>query len=108
MLKVEKRKTNYRYQYQIPRWVFVCLFCFQSPSKFKISNVSFKNIRGTSSTMEAVKLICSKIVPCQQVVVADIDLIYKGPGGSATSTCVNVKPTITGKQNPPACTIKQY
>ncbi|KAK4596860.1 hypothetical protein RGQ29_014762 [Quercus rubra] len=80
----------------------------KSPSKFKISNVSFKNIRGTSSTMEAVKLICSKIVPCQQVVVADIDLIYKGPGGSATSTCVNVKPTISGKQNPPACTIKQY
>uniref|UniRef100_A0A7N2L8L5 Polygalacturonase n=1 Tax=Quercus lobata TaxID=97700 RepID=A0A7N2L8L5_QUELO len=79
----------------------------KSPSKVKISNVSFKNIRGTSSTKEAMKLICSKSVPCQQVAVAGIDLVYKGEGGSATSTCVNVKPTVSGKQNPPACTSKQ-
>ena len=81
------------------------LFCFQSPSKVKISNVGFKDIRGTSSTQEAVKFICSKSVPCQQVVVADIDLTYKG-SGSATSTCVNVRPAVSGKQNPSACTKK--
>ena len=79
------------------------LLCFQSPSKVKISNVSFKDIRGTSSTQEAVKFICSKSVPCQQVVVTNIDLTYK-EGGSTTSTCVNVQPTASGKQNPPACT----
>ena len=79
------------------------LFCFQSPSKVKISNVSFKDIRGTSSTQEAVKFTCSKSVPCQQVVVTNIDLTYK-EGGSTTSNCVNVQPTASGKQNPPACT----
>nr|XP_023922541.1 exopolygalacturonase-like [Quercus suber] len=79
----------------------------KSPSKVKISNVSFKNIRGTSATKEAVKLICSNSVPCQLVVVAYIDLVYKEAGGSATSTCVNVKPTVLGKQNPCACTNKQ-
>ncbi|XP_030967863.1 exopolygalacturonase-like [Quercus lobata] len=78
----------------------------QSPSKVKISNVSFKKIRGTSSTKEAVNLICSKSVPCQQVVLSEIDLAYKGGGGSATSTCTNVQPAISGKQNPPACTKK--
>ncbi|KAK4595038.1 hypothetical protein RGQ29_018687 [Quercus rubra] len=77
----------------------------ESPSKVKISNVSFKNITGTSSTLEAVKLVCSKSVPCQQVVVADIDLAYKG-SGSTTSTCVNVQPAVSGKQNPPICTKK--
>nr|POE81782.1 exopolygalacturonase [Quercus suber] len=78
----------------------------ESPSKVKINNVSFKKIRGTSSTKEAMNLICSKSVPCQQVVLSDIDLTYKGGGGSATSTCVNVQPTVSGKQNPPACTNK--
>ena len=82
------------------------LFCFQSPSKVKISNVSFKKIRGTSSTKEAVNLICSKNVPCQQVLLSDIDLAYKGSGGSATSTCTNVQPAVSGKLNPPTCTNK--
>ncbi|KAL0005014.1 hypothetical protein SO802_012575 [Lithocarpus litseifolius] len=78
----------------------------QSPSKVKISNISFKKIRGTSSTKEAVNLICSKSVPCQQVVLSDIDLTYKGGGGSATSTCANFQPAVSGKQNPPSCTNK--
>ncbi|KAK7848277.1 exopolygalacturonase [Quercus suber] len=89
-------ENNYHYKYRD-----------DSPLKVKISNVSFKNIRGTSSTKEALKLICSNSVPCQQVMVVDIDLVYKGVGGSATSTCVNVKPTVLGKKNPLASTIKQ-
>ena len=86
---------------------FLCLFVlFQSPSKVKISNVSFKKIRGTSSTKEAAKIICSKSVLRQQVVLFDIDLAYKGGGGSTTSSCANVKPAVSGKQNPLACTNK--
>ena len=79
---------------------------FSVPSKVKINNVSFKKISGTSSTKEAVNLICSKSVPCQQVVLSDIDLEYKGGGGSAASTCTNVQPAVSGKLNPPACTNK--
>ncbi|KAL0005040.1 hypothetical protein SO802_012601 [Lithocarpus litseifolius] len=45
----------------------------------------------------------NKSAPCQQVVLSDIDLAYKGGEGSTTSTCTNVQPTVSGKQNPPTC-----
>ena len=41
--------------------------CFQSPSRIKLSNVSFRNIRGTTSTQVVVKLVCDQGVPCQDV-----------------------------------------
>lgn len=78
----------------------------QIPSKIKVSNVSFKNIRGTSRTKDAVQIICSKALPCQNVRLRDIDLRYIGKDGPATSLCVNVNPLIGGYQNPRACSLK--
>ncbi|KAF1863730.1 hypothetical protein Lal_00030820 [Lupinus albus] len=45
-----------------------------APSKVKISNVSFKNINGTSATKEGVILICSKSIPCEGVELNEIKL----------------------------------
>ncbi|KAK2654411.1 hypothetical protein Ddye_014267 [Dipteronia dyeriana] len=74
------------------------------PSKVKISNVSFKNIRGTSATPVAVKLDCSSGIPCQGVEVADIDLTYTGKEASAAlSECSHVHPKIYGKHSLPIC-----
>lgn len=75
----------------------------QVSSNIKISKVSFKNIRGTSATAVAVKLVCSKSIPCEDVEVADIDLTYSGSEGPITSQCANVKPILSGKQNPQTC-----
>ncbi|XVF20717.1 hypothetical protein REPUB_Repub12eG0027200 [Reevesia pubescens] len=73
------------------------------PSHIKLSNINFKNIHGTSSTKEAIKIMCSNGSPCEGVELADIDLTYKGPKGPAISQCLNVSPKLTGKLNPYIC-----
>ncbi|OAY41283.2 hypothetical protein MANES_09G077438v8 [Manihot esculenta] len=69
----------------------------KEPSKVKISDVSFKNIKGTSATALTVQLICSSGIPCEKVELANIDLTYSGPEDPAKSECIDVKPTIVGK-----------
>lgn len=66
--------------------------------------MSFTKIRGTSATQVAVKIACSSGVPCADVTIGDIELTYSGKEGPATSVCENVKPILSGKQNPAACT----
>ncbi|KAM7270593.1 hypothetical protein ACFE04_030351 [Oxalis oulophora] len=75
----------------------------KKPSLVKIGKVSFKNIRGTSTTANVLSLVCSPNNPCQGVEVADIDLAYSGPEGPAVSTCANVKPVLSGKLVPAVC-----
>ncbi|PPR96746.1 hypothetical protein GOBAR_AA23922 [Gossypium barbadense] len=71
-------------------------------SKVKLSNISFKNIRGTSALPEAIKFICSGSSPCQNVELADIDIKHN-EAEPATSQCLNVKPITSGKLNPIPC-----
>ncbi|KAL6219881.1 hypothetical protein ACLB2K_007640 [Fragaria x ananassa] len=75
-------------------------------SKVKISNVSFRNIRETSSTPLALKILCAKGLPCDKVKMTDINLKYNGKQGSLTSQCSNVRSTITRVPNPLACATK--
>ncbi|KAL4038557.1 hypothetical protein IC575_002179 [Cucumis melo] len=77
-------------------------------SKWKVSDVHFKNIRGTSATNVAVLLDCSKLLPCEGVELRDIDLTYGGTDLKNTtivSSCSNAKITTFGVQNPPPCDV---
>ncbi|XP_016676536.1 polygalacturonase [Gossypium hirsutum] len=71
--------------------------------KVKLSNISFKNIHGTSALPEAVKIICRATLPYENVELANIQITLSGPTGPAVSQCSNVKPKVSGKKNPAAC-----
>ncbi|KFK38239.1 hypothetical protein AALP_AA3G087400 [Arabis alpina] len=74
------------------------------PSKVKLSDVTFKNIKGTSASKIAVKIICSKGCPCTNIALTDINLVSSGKEGPAVSACANMKPVVSGKVVPAACT----
>ncbi|TYI40008.1 hypothetical protein ES332_A02G134500v1 [Gossypium tomentosum] len=52
-------------------------------SKVKLNNISLKNFHGTSARPEAVKIICSATLPCENVELADIEITHSGPTGPA-------------------------
>ncbi|MCE3051462.1 hypothetical protein HAX54_049910 [Datura stramonium] len=74
------------------------------PSKVKLVDIHFKNIRGTTSTKAPVALNCSEAIPCEGVELVDIDLAPFGAiGPLLPATCQNAKTILGGKNNPPAC-----
>ncbi|KAI3469344.1 hypothetical protein Pfo_026007, partial [Paulownia fortunei] len=72
------------------------------PSLVKISDVIYQNIRGTSTSPVAVNLMCSSLVPCQNVHLHNINLQVTG-NQRLSSTCANAKVGYTGLQSPPPC-----
>ncbi|KAG8650910.1 hypothetical protein MANES_07G079433v8 [Manihot esculenta] len=72
----------------------------KKPSKVQISDVSFKNIQGSSRTPTTVQITCSSSVPCKDIVLSNVNLKYTGSKGSAKSVCTNFKPRIIGKLIP--------
>ncbi|XP_058742544.1 exopolygalacturonase clone GBGE184-like [Vicia villosa] len=78
-----------------------------STSVWKISDVHFRNISGTSVSNIPVSLQCSTRNPCENIEVADVDLSYVGRPHNTTfvSDCANAKAIFGGKLNPPACTL---
>ena len=75
--------------------------CQKKPSLVRISDIIFKNIKGTTTSPIAVDMRCSKQFPCQNVRLQNIDLTLGAtPAGSR---CNNIKPIYVGLQKPPPC-----
>lgn len=64
---------GHAYQPILPFLTYCFISLLQSPLKIKISKVTFKDITGTSATQNGVVLICSSGVPCEEVVLSNID-----------------------------------
>lgn len=71
-------------------------------SAVEVSNILYKNIKGTSASDIAIDFECSKSVPCHDIVLQDINLIKEG-GGTAKSSCKNVEWTKMGQALPEPC-----
>lgn len=67
----------------------------------KISQVTYRNIQGTSATPKAVAFDCSSSNPCSGIKLQDIKLTYMNK--AATSTCKNIGGTISGVIMPRSC-----
>ncbi|XP_010472056.1 PREDICTED: exopolygalacturonase-like [Camelina sativa] len=76
---------------------------YESASQIQIQDVRYNNIWGTSTDKVAVKLQCSKNVPCKGVELTDVSLVHSGPDGPATAFCENVGGRTLGKIAPPSC-----
>ncbi|KAL0431112.1 UNVERIFIED_CONTAM: Polygalacturonase [Sesamum radiatum] len=68
------------------------------PSSIKITNVSIKNVRGTTNSAEAVTFICSGLKPCENVEVGDIDLTYTGNQGPITPNAPMSNPNLSASR----------
>ncbi|KAA0038874.1 hypothetical protein IC582_021214 [Cucumis melo] len=75
--------------------------CPRQNSGVQISKVTYRNIRGTSATLEAVSFDCSITNPCTDIKLQDIKLLYKNK--AATSYCKNVRGSSTGILMPRSC-----
>ncbi|XP_077227971.1 polygalacturonase-like [Tasmannia lanceolata] len=75
--------------------------CPNQNSGVKISDVTYRDIQGTSATEVAVKLDCSKSNPCNKIGLEDIKLTYGN--NPAQSSCQNAGGTVNGFIVPPSC-----
>ncbi|KAL3642145.1 hypothetical protein CASFOL_012960 [Castilleja foliolosa] len=66
--------------------------CPHEGSGVKISDITYKDVRGTSATQVAVRLECSEIKPCQRIHLDNVQLTYNNE--QATASCKNALPTI--------------
>ncbi|KAJ6958913.1 polygalacturonase-like [Populus alba x Populus x berolinensis] len=75
--------------------------CPGQSSGVQISQVTYRNIQGTSATPEAVTFDCSTRNPCRGIELQDIKLTYTNT--AATSSCKNIGGTISGVLMPESC-----
>jgi polygalacturonase len=80
--------------------------CKKQESAVEISNVVFKNIRGTTISKDAINLSCGNQASCTNIVLENIDLTMEGSQGETESTCQNAKWRKAGTVIPQPCEAK--
>ncbi|PUZ56444.1 hypothetical protein GQ55_5G302200 [Panicum hallii var. hallii] len=90
-------------QYYCPQKV--CPGKRSNSSNVSVKDVTFRNITGTSSTPEAISLICSDAQPCSGVQLVDVNVEYAGKNNKTMAVCSNAKGTAKGSLEALACLV---
>ncbi|KAL1564974.1 galacturonan 1,4-alpha-galacturonidase [Salvia divinorum] len=75
--------------------------CANQTSAVSIDSISFRNIKGTSATEEAITLSCSDSHPCKRLYLEDIELVSLS--GTTKSFCWEAYGRSSGLIHPPSC-----
>ncbi|KAK7246105.1 hypothetical protein RIF29_40964 [Crotalaria pallida] len=75
--------------------------CPGQDSGIKISDITYKDIRGTSATKVAVRFDCSSTQPCQRIRLEDVKLTYKNQ--TPRASCFHADGTALGTVQPESC-----
>ncbi|KAL5703779.1 endo-polygalacturonase [Ranunculus cassubicifolius] len=75
--------------------------CSGQESGIKISQVTYRNIRGSSATQVAMSFDCSRTNPCKGIKLQTVKLTYRNQ--IAKSTCHNADTMSTGSVLPESC-----
>ncbi|XP_031383152.1 probable polygalacturonase At1g80170 [Punica granatum] len=74
--------------------------CEEKQTGVHISNVTYSDLSGTSSTDVAISLNCSRSVACKGIVLKSVNLTSTIPGSRVTSNCINAYGNVTGEVQP--------
>ncbi|RVX23821.1 hypothetical protein VitviT2T_010546 [Vitis vinifera] len=77
--------------------------CPSQESGVKVSDVTYKGIRGTSATKVAVKFDCSAANPCTSLRLEDVKLTYTNEDQVAQASCSNANGKAYGLVQPNSC-----
>lgn len=79
--------------------------CNNQPSRIRIHDITFSDIRGTSSSLIAINFVCSSSTPCQDIKLIDVKLNPgKDVNGQALqSSCKNAQGSTSGDVAPVSC-----
>ncbi|XP_040991037.1 polygalacturonase QRT2 [Juglans microcarpa x Juglans regia] len=73
--------------------------CREQASAVQISTVTYRNIKGTSASEDAVKFHCSESIPCEGISLQNVDLVRAGDA-DVKASCDNVGLANKGKVFP--------
>lgn len=74
--------------------------CLDHNSAVKVSMITFRDVMGTSKKETAVKIDCSKTVPCEEIVLDNVHLRSSRDKKRASSYCSNAKGEVRGEVVP--------